>query len=105
MMSKGEKERSKEKDQKHEYRGSNHKERYPFQLMLKGERNMRRETSEEIDEEPWSHGGYECFQQFQRGRLLHSWLSFMSTNMVVIDVNICDGSILRSLQEAPEVWS
>jgi hypothetical protein len=41
MMSK----RKKEKYQKHEDKGSNLKGRYPFPLMSKGERNMKRERS------------------------------------------------------------
>jgi hypothetical protein len=41
-MSKGRK-RKKEKDQKHEDRGSIPKGRYPFPLMSKGERNIRRD--------------------------------------------------------------
>jgi hypothetical protein len=41
MMSKEEK----EKDQNHEDRGSNPKERYYFPLMSKGEINMRRKIS------------------------------------------------------------
>jgi hypothetical protein len=40
---------------------------YPFLLMSKGDRNMRREISREM-----SHGEYDFFHQFQRGRLLES---------------------------------
>jgi hypothetical protein len=76
MMSKGEKEKYQKRSMKHEDRGRNPKGRYPFPLMSKGERNIGRE-----DEERWSQGEgeYECFHQFQRGRLLDSWLSLMST--------------------------
>jgi hypothetical protein len=57
-----------EKYQKHEDRGSKSpKESYPFPLMSKGERNMRREISRAL-----VTGEYECFHQFQRGRLLES---------------------------------
>jgi hypothetical protein len=36
-----------EKEQKHEDRGSSPKERYPFPLMSKGERNIERNIDEE----------------------------------------------------------
>jgi hypothetical protein len=57
MMSKGEKEKYK----KNEDMGSSPKGRYHFPLMSKGERKIRRETSEDIDEEKWSQGEYECW--------------------------------------------
>jgi hypothetical protein len=59
--------------------------------MSEVERNMRRETRGEKYQRNWSREEYECFHQFQRGRLLNncfllmlldSWLSLMSTNVM-----------------------